>query len=148
MTEGEWNASAAMVDRHRDAIWDIEAEGWAEEASGATHLYASTFRVDFSDIAEWNEIWADVAVPILDETTDEGLLRGWVQLGHNTGGDHNFKILYFFTDWDDIDDFFIRFSGTLADEHPIRFARLNDMLREHDDTIWIPAPPAIEDEEE
>lgn len=144
MPEAEWRERSAMVDRHRDSIWNIEQAGSSESDGEATHLYASTFRVDFPDLDEWNEIWELVVVPTYNRATEAGSLRGWVKLSHNTGGDHNFKVLYFFDGWDQIDDFFADLTSSLADDHPVRFARLNEMLREHDDAIWIPVASVID----
>jgi hypothetical protein len=76
------------------------------EGLDIAYMYASTFRVSFADMGEWNRLWSEVVAPILEQAMNEGLLGGWVRLEHNTGGPHNSKVLYMFDSWDDIDDLF------------------------------------------
>ena len=133
----EWAASGRSVSMHRDEIWDVDDMGWGEGSGEISHMYASTFRVNFQDMAEWNESWDSLMRPALDAAVDEGLLLGWVKLDHNTGGPHNAKVLYFVDDWDRIDDFFqSAFASMGADEDAMmRFAGL---MQAHDDDIWVP----------
>ncbi|UCC83802.1 MAG: hypothetical protein JSW46_02390, partial [Gemmatimonadota bacterium] len=67
-----------------------------------------------------------------------GILGGWVRLGHHTGGPHNFKVLYMFDSWDDMDDLFQRALETMAEQHPDEWARMSEMFQAHDDAIWVP----------
>lgn len=139
--EAEWEAGARMIAAHRDEIWDIGEVHLPEEGEmEATHFYASTFQVNFADMEEWNRLWTEVATPILDKATSDGLLGGWVKLNHNTGGPHNSKVLYFFDSWDEIDDFFGRLQETLAEEHPDAWSRISQLIQAHDDVIWVPTP--------
>jgi hypothetical protein len=133
----EWADGGRLIAEHRDAIWDIEEVTFVDEPE-FTHVYISTFRLNFADMGEWDEMWTDVAAPILAEAMSEGILTGWVKLGHNTGGPHNSKVLYFFNGWDQIDDLFAKLIGTMAEAHPDQFARINEMIRAHDDFIWAP----------
>ncbi len=126
-----------MIVEHRDEIWNI-GEVHVPPELETTHLYASTFRVSFADMAEWTRMWTDVVAPILQEAMAEGLLGGWVKLNHNTGGPHNSKVLYFFESWDDIDDLLEKLLGTMAEEHPDEWARTNELFQAHDDVIWVP----------
>ncbi len=87
---------------------------------------------------EWNRQWTELAAPFLEKAMKEGSLGGWVKLGHNTGGPHNSKVLYFFEEWDHIDDLFGKFLSALAEQHPDNFRRMNEIIIEHDDVIWAP----------
>ncbi len=135
--QDEWTASSRMVMAHRDEIWDISELNFREGAETA-HVYASSFLVSFADMAEWNRMWNEVAEPIMNEAMAEGTLGGWVRLSHNTGGPHNFKVLYFFDSWDDMDDLFAKLIGTMSEKHPEQWVRVNEMFRAHDDAIWTP----------
>jgi hypothetical protein len=79
----------------------------------------------------------DKLSPMVAEEMQEGLVGGWVRLTHHTGGDRNFKVLYMFEDWDDIDDFFRMIQGRMAEEHPAAAQRLSEMMTGHDDGIWV-----------
>jgi hypothetical protein len=135
MPESEWEAGNRMIVEHVDAIWDI---GGAHVPEGADtrYMYASTFRLSFADMEQWDALWSDVVTPILEQAMSDGLLTGWVKLEHNTGGPHNSKVLYFFDDWDPIDDLFTRMLDTMAEEHPAEWARANEIMQAHDDVIW------------
>lgn len=137
--EDEWQAGARMITEHRDEIWEIGAVSMTP-GSEISHIYASTFRVNFDDMSEWNQIWSEVAAPVLDKAIEDGLLSGWAKLNHNTGGPHNSKILYFFDSWDDIDDMFERLFQTMEQEHADEMARVIGMVMAHDDVIWAPTP--------
>ena len=71
----------------------------------------------------------------------DGLLGGWVQLTHNTGGAHNYKVLYLFEDWDHMDDFFAFTQSTMLEKHGEEFTKFGSLIQAHDDVIWAPAPP-------
>jgi len=87
---------------------------------------------------EWNRLWTEVTIPILDELMDDGLLAGWVHLGHNNGGPHNSQFLYLYEDWDDIDDAFYRLRETLARDHAVEWQTIQRLFDAHDDVIWVP----------
>ncbi len=138
MSEADWSTLNRMIVEHRDEIWDINSQTFAEPTRETTHMYAATFRVNFADIVEWDSMWSGVMAPVLQAAMNEGILNGWVKLGHNTGGPHNSKLLFFFDSWDDIDDFWGTFLGTMAEQHPDDWARITDMFVAHDDVIWVP----------
>lgn len=134
--EAEWEAGARMIVEHRDEIWDIE-QVHVPAGAQTSYMYASTFRVNFAEMENWDRLWNEVAAPILEGAMNDGILSGWVKLSHNTGGPHNSKVLYFFDSWDDIDDLFGRLISTLAEDHPSEWARANELNRAHDDAIWV-----------
>ncbi|MEJ2483748.1 MAG: hypothetical protein P8049_11720, partial [Gemmatimonadota bacterium] len=103
---GEWAASSRSVTAHRDEIWDMEEMGWSDEPGYISHMYASTFRVNFQDMAEWNASWDALMRPVLDEAIAKGLLARVGEAGPQHLGPHNAKVMYFVDDWDELDDFF------------------------------------------
>lgn len=135
--EVDWSESSRSVAEHKDEIWEVERQVFVDDPE-VTHLYAATYRVNFSDMGEWDELWTDVLAPILDEAMSEGILTGWVKLGHHTGGPLNSKVLYFFADWENIDDTFAKVRGKMAEEYPEQIARIAELIRAHDDVIWVP----------
>ena len=135
--ETEWAATNRMIQAHHDEIWDI-ARVNVPEGAPWEYMYASTYRHNFADGAEWQRIWMEVAAPIIDQAMTDGLLTGWVVYTHNTGGSHNFKVLYMFDDWDKIDDFFQSIQGQMAENHSQDFETMSDLILAHDDRIWMP----------
>jgi hypothetical protein len=128
-----------MIIEHRDEIWSIGQVNVADDLE-VTHLYSSLFSVNFADMQEWQALWNDAAGPLLAQAMADGVLGGWVRLDHDTGGPYNSKLLFLFDDWDNIDDvIFDRMIGTLVEEQPEQWARLNALFDRHDDVIWEPA---------
>ena len=142
-TEAESDAFYRMIDSHYDEIWEFVAANVPDD-SPSQYLYASTYQVSFADMEEWTRIWTEVTGPILDQGMADGLLGGWVLLGHNTGGPHNFKVLYLFDEWDDIDDLFAALQETMAEDHPADWAMTQEMRVAHADAIWEPTPDEAE----
>lgn len=135
----DFDAWLRMTRAHRDEIWDV-ASVTVPDGLEAGYMYAAKYQINFADVTEWNGLWRDVAAPALAKLMEEGILGGWVQLTHNTGGSRNSKILYLFEEWDHMDDFFARFQQTVAAEHPAEFQRWGELILAHDDIIWVPAP--------
>lgn len=100
-------------------------------------MYAASYLVNFQDMSEWNELWTSLMKPVLETARQEGILLGWVKLGHNTGGPHNVKLLYFVEDWDQLDDLFRTF-GNSRDGNAAGWERFAELTRAHDDDIWAP----------
>lgn len=117
---------------HYDEIWDI-----GETNVGADgpyeYMITSSFHLSFGDMDQWNAIWAEQVTPALNQAMEDGLLGGWVLLSHNTGRSENWRILYFFDEWDDVDDLFARVYDE-GDQDVI--GRLDRMIQGHSDQIW------------
>ena len=130
--------TGAMIQAHYDEIWDVTQVN-VPEGLNAQYLYDSRFQISFAEMAQWNSIWTDVVVPILNQAMEDGLLGGWVIKGHNTGGRYNWKVLYLFEEWDDMDDLFERVLSQLTADAEL-WQRIGNMLRAHDDVIWASVP--------
>ncbi len=128
----------AMIQAHYDEIWDLTEVNVLPD-SDYRYMYDAKFQISFAEMDEWNRIWTEVAGPILNQAMEDGILGGWVFEGHNTGGRYNWKVLYFFEEWDDMDDLFERvFSQLTAD--PELWQRFGTMIAAHDDVIWESVP--------
>ncbi len=66
-------------------------------------------------------------------------IGSWVSEAHNTGGRYNWKVLYFFEEWDDMDDLFERVLSQLTADSEL-WQRIGNMMAAHDDVIWASVP--------
>ena len=97
-------------------------------------LLPFTYQVD-----EWNALWNDLLPEFIEAAANDGIPVGWVRLDHNTGGPHNSKHILLFDNWNAIEAFiFERVIGTLREERPAVWQRVNALLRDHDDVVWVP----------
>lgn len=135
LSEANPDADGSMIQAHRDEIWDIGEAHIPQSMNAPAYIYSATWRYNFADAAEWNRTWSETIAPILDGAMAEGLLGGWVKLNHNTGGPHNSKVLYFFEEFDDIDDLFAKVYGDMPEDVTRELQR---MTQAHDDVIWQP----------
>jgi hypothetical protein len=145
---GRWEESAKehfdwageIIQAHYDEVWDLTEVHFPEDAS-PQYMYDSSYQISFSDMEEWNANWAALVAPVLNQAMEDGALAGWAIEGHNTGGRHNWKVLYFFDEWDQIDDLFALLEATWGAE-PALFEQAAGMVDSHDDVIWqaVPVP--------
>ena len=133
----------ALIQGHTDVIWDITEVHLPERALKTAYLYGSLFKVGVTEVDEWNRIWSESVGPILDQAMKDGLLGGWVVNEHNTGGSHNWKVLYFFEEWDDIDDFFGSLLGQLTSDAEL-WQQIGSRIEAHTDVIWAAVPDPAE----
>jgi len=131
-----WNA---MIQAHEDEIWNITSQHFSDPAPEDAYLYEALFQVGYDDLDEWNRYWSESVTPILDQAMEDGLLGAWVILGHNTGGRYNWRILYFFEEWDDMDDLFELVLGQIPSD-----AAIWQQIQAHDDVIWAAVPDPAE----
>ena len=135
----------AMIQAHTDEVWSITGINFPDPVPETAYLYESLWQIGFDELDEWNRIWSESVGPILDQAMEDGLLWGWVVLGHNTGGRYNWKALYFFEEWDDMDDMFGRVLGQLTSDAELR-QQISSKIQAHDDVIWAAVPDPAEDQ--
>ena len=128
-----------MIQAHEDEIWNITSQHFSDPAPEDAYLYEALFQVGYDDLDEWNRYWSESVTPILDQAMEDGLLGAWVILGHNTGGRYNWRILYFFEEWDDMDDLFELVLGQIPSD-----AAIWQQIQAHDDVIWAAVPDPAE----
>ncbi len=136
-SDAESEAVSRMIQAHRDEIWDF---GHVDVPEGleTAYMYASTYQYNFADADEWYRIWGDVATPLIEQAMADGHIGGWVTLDHNTGASHNYKVLFFFEDWDDIDDFTGTVLGAMEEQSPEDFRKFLSITQGHSDVIYAP----------
>lgn len=119
-----------MIRQHDDEIWILE-EVQAPNGVGSRYAYEAKFQIDFSDLEAWGEIWRNELFPVADRLIEEGLVRGYVVNGHDTGGPYNWQFVWLFDDWDSMDDAAAAFFEAAPFDHP-----LWEMVRAHRDELW------------
>lgn len=123
-----------LIEAHHDEIWRTFVQDPPATPTEGGFLYTSTFQVGLADMSAWEASLREESRPILRELRDEGLVAGWVFFTHDTGPRHNSKVLFFFDDWDQIDDFWETYLDRLgALEGSETMMR---MIRGHGDQIW------------
>lgn len=125
----------SMVREHVDEIWSVGARsfppGWMDETA---LVYEAAFQLDFAAGPQWNADFARYTRPALERAVEEGVIKAWVALGHDTGGPYHAKYLYYLEDWDQADD-------ALAFVNEVRVelgmtAESMEGLRGHRDDVW------------
>ena len=118
---------------HRDETWNLGMRN-VELPDEASYVYENLFKVNRADLAEWNQLWSDVLTG-LDEAISDGLMRGYIVHEHNMGGEFNWNVVFFFDDWDSIDDAQTVFFENLPLDHTIW-----TMALAHKDELWQRLP--------
>ena len=97
------------------------------------HVYLAFYKVDYSDLDEWNQDYREYSVPILEELRAEGLIEGWSQWQHNTGGEYNVRFAVRTSDWASMNTFWNEYLSRLREANP---EMDGGMIRAHRDEIW------------
>ena len=58
----------------------------AQENRPAAFIYEAYYSVDMADTEEWNRQYREYSVPVLRQLVDEGVIEGFTQMQHQTGG--------------------------------------------------------------
>lgn len=125
---------ARMIMAHHDEIWNIDQ---VNVPDGATpkYFYDAQFQVNFADLEEWNRMWDETFGPALQQAVTDGILVGWVEESHNTGGKFNWKLITLVDDWDHIDEITASVFEAAPLDHPIW-----SMFTAHMDEVWESLP--------
>lgn len=133
----EW---LAMVDRHVDQIWMINDGNIPAAVADAPVVYESSFEIDSGQQAQWNEDFAAHGKPALERAMEEGLITGWAELHHDTGGPSTVKYVYWLDSWDATDDAMARIAEIRTElGQEMESGR---MIRSHSDNVWRTLPRA------
>jgi hypothetical protein len=128
----------AMTEAHYDEIWTVN-EPHHVPGAAENYAYDSRFQLGFDAIPAWNAYWAEHVAPALQEAMDDGLLSGWVTLGHNSGGRFNWQVRYWFAEWQDIETFTSRLEAAMFAD-PDAFASAARSIQAHEDELWRTVP--------
>lgn len=124
-----------MITAHRDEIWNID-EANVPDGANPKYLYDAQFQVNFADLEAWNVMWDETFGPALQQAVTDGLLLGWVEESHNTGGRFTWKFISMVEDWDTIDELTAAVFEAAPLDHPIW-----SMFSAHMDEVWETLPP-------
>ncbi len=127
--------SNRMILAHVDEVWNIDVSN-IPNGGGTQYLYEAQFQVNFADLERWNELWAEDLLPTADQAMADGLLQGYVVEGHNTGGRFNWKILFFYDEWDNFNEIEAAIFEAAPLDHPVW-----SMFTAHKDELWQALPP-------
>lgn len=100
------------------------------------YVNESYLQISFADVDEWNAIYREHIVPVLQELQDEGMLEGWFFSSHQTGGSYNYRLAFRFYDWASIMPFFDAYFARLTERAPDALERTGHMIMSHEDEIW------------
>lgn len=128
----------SMVQEHVDQIWVVGGSSFPDGWEDASLVYESAFQLDFAAGQRWGDDFSEYTAPALKRAVDEGMLKAWIGLVHDTGGPHGIKFLYWFDDWDQTDDG-LNFINEVRQELGMTMESTRG-IRSHVDNIWRPVP--------
>lgn len=131
----EWGS---LIQEHTDEIWVIGDSNIPGDASDAPMIYESSFHVAYGELEQWNADFEAYGKPAMDRAVEEGVIRGWANLQHDTGGPWNVRTIYWLDSWDDADDALMRI-GQLRQELGQGMGNAG-MIRSHADEVWMALP--------
>lgn len=105
-----------------------------QESDVPAHVYEAFYRIGMADLAAWNESYFEHSVPILEELQEKGLIEGFGQHEHHTGGHYNIRFVVRTYDWAAIETFWNEYIARLSEL--TSWSNMQRMMREHDDQIW------------
>lgn len=126
-----------MMAAHEDRIWATQEVNVSEDAGPVNYMYAAEFFVNPARLGEWSAMYEELWKPALAQAVEDGLLVGWVTLGHAHGGPGNWKLLLMHDSWDDMDDVWQRTMSSFGEQLEATFG----MVESHSDDIWVPVRP-------
>lgn len=136
--------SGDMLTSHRDQIWDAALVRYAENVDETQYIYEALYQIKFSNMPSWNSTMREREVPLWDAALEDGLIKGYVVLGHNTGDRYNHGRVYLFSEWDDMDDFTGSVMGEILSDAEL-WNRMGSMIEAHTDAIWERVPDQVEE---
>ncbi len=130
--------SGEMTNRHTDSIWNQGDGNWNNKQK-ASLAYESLFEVPFSDLDLWLVTVERTTKPVLDKAIDDGILSGYNVITHHTGSTFNSGIIYYFSNWDDIDEVLdASFQAMVTDNE--EWSSMSSIIKKHTDIIWEIVP--------
>lgn len=130
--------SMSMIEEHRDNIYVSGGYAYAEDVN-IKYAYESQFHINFSDMEKWEEVWNGKMLPAIKSQMTADYSAGYFIGNHNTGGKYNRIQVYFFEEWDDIDDFNAALMGSMM-SNPEEWKTTGAMVQSHSDIIWELVP--------
>lgn len=136
LASGVWPQFLSMVREHTDEIWRVGDSYGPEGGKPASpFVYESSYHVDYGRQAEWAADFDRYGKPALERAVEEGLIEGWAEMHHDTGGPWNVKLVYWLESWDAMDEALIRLAEIRTElGEGMESGRT---IRRHADEIWL-----------
>lgn len=112
----------------------LGSRAFSQEASGPSHVYEAFYRIHMADLDAWNESYFEHSVPVLEELQAEGVIEGFGQSEHHTGGHYNIRFVARTYDWASIETFWNEYLSRLGERSSL--PDVQRMILEHEDQIW------------
>lgn len=110
----------------------------AQVAEEAAHVYEAYYKIRPGDLPEWNRQYFKYAVPVLDGLVSSGVIEGYNQWEHTTGGEYNVRMAIRTYDWGAIDDFTSSVLSAMEEQSPEDFRKFMSITQGHSDVIYSP----------
>ncbi len=104
-----------------------------EETDQENMYYVADYNIKWESIFEWNKIYREHSVPILQSLEDEGVISGWSAWMHNTGGQYNWRLVVASSTWDNYDEFWDEYLSRFPEEE---MEKTGHIVTAHRDQVW------------
>jgi len=110
----------------------------AQDDQTASFVYEAYYSVAGSEMEDWNRQYREYSVPVLTALVEEGLIEGFGQQRHHTGGDdYNIRFVVRTYDWASLNTFWGEYLSRLRDTTPeAEWAASGRSVAKHRDEIW------------
>lgn len=109
-----------------------------QETRPPAFVYEAYYQVDYADLDAWNQSYWKYSVPVLEQLQEEGVIEGWSQWQHQTGGaDYNIRFTARTWDWTSLNTFWSEYLSRLRSAMPAaEWDAVARMIVQHRDAIW------------
>jgi len=110
----------------------------AQDDQTASFVYEAYYSVNGASMSDWNRQYREYSVPVLTALVEEGLIEGFGQSQHHTGGDdYNVRFVIRTFDWASLNTFWSEYLSRLGAATPAEeWAASGRSVAMHRDEIW------------
>ena len=110
---------------------------FGQESEQPNWLVVSQNMVPMSEVGTVNQLIDSIAVPVLNELVDEGLLSGWGQFNHAWGDEWNVNFWYVAKDQTSFGVFWAEYVKRVSERHPGAFGTMVKHFQAHKDNMYV-----------
>jgi hypothetical protein len=110
---------------------------FGQEEKQPNWLVVSQNMVPMAKVSVVNKMIDSIAVPILNELVDEGMLTGWGQFNHAWGDEWNVNFWYVTKDQNSFSAFWAEYVRRVSERHPGSFASIVKHFQAHKDNMYV-----------
>ena len=110
---------------------------FGQESEQPNWLVVSQNMVPMSEVGTVNQLIDSIAVPVLNELVDEGLLSGWGQFNHAWGDEWNVNFWYVAKDQISFGVFWAEYVKRVSERHPGAFGTMVKHFQAHKDNMYV-----------